>query len=79
MCVILFCCIHIDDTSYQWLPQVIEEAEAEVAKELNGDNDNTLAIVLGTLGGILGVVLIAGGGYVFYTKKYKVSTGDKYK
>lgn len=56
---------------------MIEEAEAEVAKELNNEEDHTLAIVLGTLGGVLGVVLIAGGGYVFYTKKYKVSTvGD---
>ncbi|KAK3890174.1 hypothetical protein Pcinc_005866 [Petrolisthes cinctipes] len=57
------------------LDQAIEEAEEEVKRELNnqgGSKDNTLAIVLGTLGGVLGVALIAGGGYMFYTKRYKL-------
>ncbi|KAK4321766.1 hypothetical protein Pmani_007395 [Petrolisthes manimaculis] len=53
---------------------VVVEAEEQVKRELNnqeGSKDNTLAIVLGTLGGVLGVALIAGEGYMFYTKKYK--------
>lgn len=50
-----------------------EDAVKEEKDKGNGEDpyDPTLAIVLGVLGGLVGVALIVGAGFMFYKKKNK--------
>lgn len=53
-----------------FLIQNVQEAENKVEEKMDSPkSDHTLEIVLGTLGGLLGVVLLVGMGYHFYWRK----------